>query len=290
MTLNTYKLREQIRDWLEEDIGPGDITSHVTVPEDLNGTGIIHSKGEGILTGIPILKEIFSVVDPNVEIYMRMSDGDILKAGDVVAVISGNVRSILSGERLALNLLQRLSGIATKTNHLVQAAREYNPNVRVVEARKTTPGLRMLEKYAVRVGGGHSHRYGLFDAVLIKDNHIKAAGGLKQAIGFARTEIPHTMKVEVEVESVAQVIESLEAKADIIMFDNMPMEEMRKAIALIGDQAITEASGGITIENIAEVAQLGVNVISMGSLTYSVNNVDISLDLFDKKCHSGIRG
>ncbi len=141
----------------------------------------------------------------------------------------------------------------------------------------------MLEKYAVRVGGGNSHRYGLFDAVLIKDNHIKAAGGLKQAVESARAGIPHTMKIEVEVESITQVEEALEAKADIIMFDNMPLDTMRHAIALIGDQAITEASGGITIDNIAEVAGLGVNVISMGSLTYSVNNVDISLDLFNKK-------
>jgi nicotinate-nucleotide pyrophosphorylase (carboxylating) len=283
MILNQSKLRQQVKEWLDEDVGAGDITSYATIPQHTKGKGIIYSKANGIIAGIPILKAIFAEVDLDIEVIPKVEDGYPLEKGSVIAELSGDLRSILTGERVALNILQRMSGIATKTNHLVQEAKKGNPNARIVDTRKTTPGLRMIEKYAVVVGGGHSHRYGLYDAVLIKDNHIKAAGGLNEAIFRARQIIPHTMTIEVEVETIAQVMEALEAKPNIIMFDNMSVDQMREAISLIGDQALTEASGGITIDNISTIAALGVDVISMGSLTYSVEVLDISLDLFEKK-------
>lgn len=283
MFLHPNHLQTLVRQWLEEDIGPGDITSLITIPADLHGKGLIGSKAQGIFAGIPVIDAVFREIDPTVFVEPKVRDGDRLEKGTIIAEIHGNVRSILQAERVALNIIQRLSGIATKTHRLVQAAKQGNPNVRVVDTRKTTPGLRMLEKYAVCVGGGNSHRYGLYDAVLIKDNHIKAAGGLKQAVEMARKAIPHTMTIEVEVENMSMVMEALEAKADIIMFDNMSIPQMREAVQVIGDKAVTEASGGINIHNIAEISALGVKIVSMGSLTYSVESLDISLDLFERK-------
>lgn len=283
MILNERKLRRQVQEWLEEDVGIGDITSMTTVDESLKGTGIIHAKSQGILAGIPVLQAVFREVDPELEVVVRAQDGEPLQKGTVIAEITGKVRSILTAERVALNIVQRLSGIATKTKAMVEAAKRGNPDVRVVDTRKTTPGLRMVEKYAVAVGGGHSHRFGLYDAVLIKDNHIKAAGGIFLAVQRARKAIPHTMTIEVEVESIPQVKEALEAKANLIMFDNMPLEEMKEAVRIIGGRALTEASGGITIDNIAQVAATGVDMISLGSLTYSVQALDISLDLNERK-------
>jgi nicotinate-nucleotide pyrophosphorylase (carboxylating) len=204
-----------------------------------------------------------------------------VEKGQQIAEVEGSVRSILSGERLALNLLQRLSGIATRTNQYVQAIA--GTKARVVDTRKTTPGLRLLEKYAVRVGGGHNHRYALYDAVMIKDNHIKGAGGIKQAVDAARATIPHTMKIEVETESLEQVREALEAGADIIMLDNMELERMKEAVALIAGRAVVEASGGVTLETIRSIAETGVDVISVGALTHSVKALDISLDLNQRK-------
>jgi nicotinate-nucleotide pyrophosphorylase (carboxylating) len=283
MMLNESILREQVRRWLEEDVGAGDVTSYVTIPATLEGKAVIYGKENGIVAGLPVIKAIFSELDSDVSVVAKVEEGQALEAGDVIVELNGNIHSILKGERVALNILQRLSGIATRTNQVVLAAKQGNPNIKIVDTRKTTPGLRMVEKYAVTVGGGFSHRYGLYDAVLIKDNHIKAAGGIKEAITSARKKVPHTMTIEVEVETISQVIEALEAGPDIIMFDNMPLDDMRSAIDLIGNQAITEASGGITLENISTIAATGVNVISLGSLTYSVKALDISLDLFEKK-------
>jgi nicotinate-nucleotide pyrophosphorylase (carboxylating) len=283
MILNERQLRRQVQEWLEEDVGIGDMTSMTTVDESLRGTGIIHAKSEGVLAGIPVLQAVFREVDPELEVAVLAQDGERLQKGTVIAEISGKVRSILTGERVALNIIQRLSGIASKTDEMVRAAKLGNPNVRVVDTRKTTPGLRMVEKYAVAVGGGHSHRYGLYDAVLIKDNHIKAAGGIIPAVQKARAAVPHTMTIEVEVESIPQVMEALEAKTNLIMFDNMPLEEMREAVKIIAGRALTEASGGIGMDNIAQVAATGVDMISLGSLTYSVQALDISLDLFERK-------
>ncbi|WP_134704202.1 carboxylating nicotinate-nucleotide diphosphorylase [Ammoniphilus sp. YIM 78166] len=283
MILNQIKLKELIKIWLEEDIGFGDVTTHATIPNENNGIGLIGAKSQGVIAGLPIVQAIFSEVDPQLEFKPLVEEGQWVEKGTVLAEVNGKVASILTGERVALNVIQRMSGIATKTYRLVQAAKQGNPNIRIADTRKTTPGLRMIEKYAVTVGGGTSHRYGLFDAVLIKDNHIKASGGILKAVEQARKAIPHTMTIEVEVESIPQVLEALEAKADIIMFDNMSIKLMKEALSLIGDQALTEASGGIMIDNIADIAALGVDVISMGSLTYSVEALDISLDLFDRK-------
>jgi nicotinate-nucleotide pyrophosphorylase (carboxylating) len=283
MFINPHHLQQQVRQWLEEDVGPGDVTSDTTIPAGSHGKAIMHSKAEGVFAGIPVLTAVFHAVDSSLSITPFIADGDRIGKGTDIAEVAGNVNSILKAERVALNIVQRLSGIATKTNRLMEKAKTGNPDVRLVDTRKTTPGLRMLEKYAVRVGGGSNHRYGLFDAVLIKDNHIKAAGGLREAVAMARRAIPHTMTVEVEVENLSQVEEALESKADIIMFDNMSIEMMKQAVDRIGGFAITEASGGISIDNIAEVAAIGVNFISMGSLTYSVESLDISLDLYAKK-------
>jgi nicotinate-nucleotide pyrophosphorylase (carboxylating) len=283
MFINPHHLQQQVQQWLEEDVGPGDVTCDATIPVGIQAKAIMHSKAEGIFAGIPVLTAVFREVDPSLVVNPLVQDGDRISKGKVLVEIIGNVHSILKAERVALNIVQRLSGIATKTNRLAEKAKAVNPNVRLVDTRKTTPGLRMLEKYAVRIGGGSNHRYGLFDAVLIKDNHIKAAGGLLKAVAMARKTVPHTMTIEVEVENFAQVSEALEAKADIIMFDNMTIEQMKQAVEMIGEAAVTEASGGVNIDNITEVAAIGVDVISVGSLTYSVEALDISLDLYGKK-------
>ncbi|RXT09021.1 carboxylating nicotinate-nucleotide diphosphorylase [Ammoniphilus sp. CFH 90114] len=283
MMINQQKLKRQIQEWLEEDIGFGDISVQATVAQDEYAKGIIYAKETGVIAGLEVARLVFTSVDPTLQFRSIVKDGQEIQKGEVVAEVEGKAASILTGERLALNLMQRMSGIASMTNQYVLRAREGSQAVRVVDTRKTTPGLRMLEKYAVRMGGGHNHRYGLFDAVMIKDNHIKASGGIKQAIAASREFIPHTMKVEVEVESLAQVEEALEAKADIIMLDNMGIEEMKKAVALINGRAVVEASGGVSLDTIARIAETGVDVISVGALTHSVKALDISLDLNQRK-------
>jgi len=273
-----------IREWLAEDLGIGDITSAATIPADHESIGIIHMKDAGVVAGLPVAEVVFRMVDDRLKFRALVSDGAKVSHGDVIARVHGNTRSILSGERLALNLLQRMSGIATKTDEFVSQISGLP--VRLVDTRKTTPGHRMLEKYAVRVGGGHNHRYGLSDAVMIKDNHIKAAGGIGQAIRSARQAIPHTMKIEIETESLEQVQEAVEAGADIIMLDNMPIPTMEEAVRYIKSRAphvIVEASGGVTLQTVRQIASTGVDVISVGGLTHSVRALDISLDLNAKK-------
>jgi len=284
MDLNKPKLAEAIRLWLEEDIGTGDVTTLSTIPADSVTTGIIHVKEDGVLAGLPVAEEVFRIVDPRLTFEARAVEGGPLRKGDTIAFVSGSTRSILLGERLALNLLQRLSGIATRTRAFVDAL-DGLP-ARLVDTRKTTPGHRMLEKYAVRVGGGHNHRFGLYDAVMIKDNHIKGAGGIAQAVQAARAQIPHTMKIEVEVESFPQLEEALSAGADIIMLDNMSVENMAQAVRRIRAAAphvVVEASGNVNLHTVREIASSGVDVISVGRLTYSVNALDISLDLGERK-------
>jgi nicotinate-nucleotide pyrophosphorylase (carboxylating) len=224
------------------------------------------------------------MVDPGLEFKAKVKEGSFVEKGTIIAEVHGNTQSILLGERLALNLIQRLSGIATRTNQYVKALQ--GSRVRLVDTRKTTPGHRLLEKYAVRVGGGYNHRFGLYDAVLIKDNHIKGAGGVAIAIEAARNSIPHTMKIEVEVESFVQLEEALGASPDIIMLDNMSPLDMRKAVNIIKNQAphiLVEASGTVTLETIQAIAASGVDVISVGRFTYSVQALDISLDLNERK-------
>ncbi|MDF2670137.1 MAG: nicotinate-nucleotide pyrophosphorylase [Paenibacillus sp.] len=280
MLLNKELLSRNIRLWLEEDIGTGDMTTATTIPLDRRSKGILHVKESGILAGLPVAQQVFEIVDPNLQFNPLAEEGSFVAAGTVLAEVSGNTRSILIGERLALNLMQRLSGIATRTNQFVQALE--NLPVRLVDTRKTTPGHRMLEKYAVRIGGGYNHRFGLYDAVMIKDNHIKGSGGIELAVRAARAGIPHTMKIEVEVESFDQLEQALAAGADIIMLDNMDNERMREAVRRIRTAAphvLIEASGSVTLDTLASIARTGVDVISVGRLTYSVQSLDISLDL-----------
>lgn len=281
---NNEMLRDQIKEWLREDVGMGDITTISTIPADHLSHGILHCKENGIVAGLFVAELVFSVVDDSVRFVSKVEEGSSVAPGTIIAEVEGASRSILTGERLALNLLQRMSGIATKTRAYVEAVSEFG--TRIVDTRKTTPGHRMLEKYAVRVGGGANHRFGLYDAVMIKDNHIKAAGGIAQAVQAARQLIPHTMKIEVEIEQMVQLDEALEARADIIMLDNMPTELMKQAVSRIKTEAphvIVEASGGITLETIRAMAETGVDVISVGSLTHTIKALDISLDLFHIK-------
>lgn len=275
--LNRFWLKELIDRALAEDIGAGDITTLTTVRSDQQATGTFLAKAYGVICGLPVMEEVFRSLNPSLSITTSTHEGARVKHGDIVATVQGSARSILSGERVALNLLQRLSGIASYTRLLVDRIDDLP--VRVVDTRKTLPGLRFLEKYAVRVGGGHNHRFSLADAVLIKDNHIIAAGGITNAIQSARRLIPHTMTIEVEVEDEAQVLEALEAKADIIMLDNMTPDVMRHMVQLINHRAQVEASGNITEENIRNVAETGVDIISVGALTHSAVALDISLDL-----------
>ena len=277
-------LDRHIRLWLEEDIGTGDVTTLATVPPDRRSVGIIHAKEAGVIAGVPVAERVFHIVDPSLKFSAKVRDGDPVEKGAVIAEVAGSARSLLIGERLALNLLQRMSGIATGTRQFVAALGGLP--VRLVDTRKTTPGHRMLEKYAVRVGGGHNHRFGLYDAVLIKDNHIKAAGGVKAAVTAARANVPHTMKIEVEVERFDQLEEALEACADIIMLDNMKPDMMTEAVRRIKSAAphvTVEASGSVTLESVKRIAETGVDVISVGRLTHSVPHLDISLDLEEKK-------
>ncbi|WP_106769527.1 carboxylating nicotinate-nucleotide diphosphorylase [Paenibacillus faecalis] len=286
MMFNGYNegLAANIRAWLQEDVGSGDITTMTTIPEGHESRAIIHAKEAGVVAGLPVAELVFRIVDQNLSFKALVRDGQWVKKGDVLAEVEGSTHRILTGERLALNLLQRLSGIATKTRAFVDAL-EGLPT-RLVDTRKTTPGHRMLEKYAVRIGGGANHRFGLHDAVMIKDNHIKGAGGITPAVSRARANIPHTMKIEVETENLEQVEEAVTAGADIVMLDNMDPVMMAEAVRRIKARAphvTTEASGNVTLDTVRTIAASGVDVISVGRLTYSFNSLDISLDLNAKK-------
>ncbi|HEY8422308.1 MAG TPA: carboxylating nicotinate-nucleotide diphosphorylase [Thermoclostridium sp.] len=268
-----------IRDILErafrEDMPLGDITTDYTVPEDSVSKAFLIAKHDGVIAGLGICMEAFRMLDPDVKLQPLVKDGDFVEKGKKLLLVEGKSRALLKAERTALNLLQRLSGIASETRKFVDRIAGYN--AKVVDTRKTTPGLRLLEKYAVRVGGGTNHRFSLSDGVLIKDNHIKAAGGIKQAIEAVRKSIPHTVKIEVETETLEQVKEALDSGADIIMLDNMPPEIMKQAVKMIGGKAMTEASGNVTLDNIQDVAASGVDIISVGAITHSVKALDISM-------------
>ncbi|HOV70416.1 MAG TPA: carboxylating nicotinate-nucleotide diphosphorylase [Clostridia bacterium] len=260
---------------LNEDIGIGDITTLATVPAEKEITGRFISKECGVICGVQVMKRIFELVDPGIIININVQDGASVKTGETIAEIKGNARSILAGERVALNFLQRLSGIATKTRELCKELE--GTKARVCDTRKTTPGLRALEKYAVRTGGGVNHRFGLFDGVLIKDNHITAAGGIKNAVKAARQNATHMLRIEVETETLDQVREALDAGADVIMLDNMSLDMMREAVKIINHRAIVEASGNMGEKSLKEVAATGVDLISVGALTHTVKALDISL-------------
>lgn len=268
-------LNDLIEKSLREDVGTGDITTLSTIPADKTITGRFIAKENGILCGVDVVRAVFAFVDPTIVLEFANKDGDSIVKGDVIATVSGLARSILTGERLALNLLQHMSGVATRTNEAVQKVA--GTKARIADTRKTTPGLRVLEKYAVKCGGGSNHRFNLADGVLIKDNHIEAAGGITAAVEMARRNIPHTLKIEVEIETFEQLEEALAAGADIIMLDNMSNEDMKKAVEIVAGRAITEASGNMGEKDLRAVAETGVDLISIGALTHSVKALDISL-------------
>lgn len=276
-------IKEFVKQCVYEDIGSGDITTNSIVPAGASAKGIIHIKQSGVVAGLAVAEGVFHLLSPDISFTPKVQDGDNVEYGTVLAEVEGDAKAILTGERAALNFLQRMSGIATQTAFFVEKVKEYP--VRVVDTRKTTPGLRILEKYAVVAGGGYNHRFGLYDAVMIKDNHIKVAGGITQAILAAKKKVSHMVKIEVEVEDLAGVTEALQAKADVIMLDNMDIDTMKQAVAMIGHSALVEASGGINKENIVDIAKTGVDIISIGALTHSVKAVDISLDIGQIKVH-----
>ncbi len=274
-------ISEIVKMAIKEDVLSGDITSLTTVSDQAKGNAIMHMKEDGVVSGIEVAKEVFFQVDPQLHVRILASDGQQVCEGHTLIEVEGKLRSILTAERVALNFMQRMSGIATKTHRFVKLIEEYH--AQIVDTRKTTPLLRILEKQAVRDGGGRNHRQGLYDAVMIKDNHIKAAGGITQAVNAARNQVPHTMKIEVEVENFAQLHEALTVGCDIIMLDNMQPSLMAEAVKLIDGRAVVEASGGISEVNIVEIARTGVDYISLGALTHSAVSLDIGLDLFEKK-------
>jgi nicotinate-nucleotide pyrophosphorylase (carboxylating) len=277
MTLMAFQqVRQLIEVAIEEDIGRGDVTTDATIAEHVISRARVIAKQEVVLAGMEVFAEVYTVLDRSVHIKPHYRDGDLLSSGMVIADLQGGGRSLLTGERVALNFLQRLAGIATLTRRYVEAVRAYN--VEIVDTRKTTPGWRVLEKYAVRVGGGKNHRHDLGDGVLIKDNHIVAVGGIKQAVEMARRHSHHLLKIEVEVETLDQVEEALQAGAEVIMLDNMSPTMLAEAVTLIRGRAIVEASGGISLESVVDVARTGVDLISVGRLTHSAPAADIHVE------------
>jgi nicotinate-nucleotide pyrophosphorylase (carboxylating) len=260
---------------LKEDIGSGDITTDNLVDPDLEGKGVIVAKEPFVIAGLDVAGQVFKYLNAGVIFIPVYSDGDFVKQGETVASVEGNLRALLSGERTALNFLQRLSGIATCVRSYVDELK--NKRVRLVDTRKTTPGWRVLEKYAVRVGGAHNHRMGLYDGVLIKDNHIAACGGIQKAVDRIRTRVSHLVKIEVEVSTLDQVKDALKAGAEVIMLDNMSMEQIKEAVAFINKKALVEVSGNVTKSGLNSLADAGVDIISVGALTHSAGCVDMSM-------------
>lgn len=260
---------------LREDISSEDVTTNAVMPTAIPGTVDLLCKEDGVIAGLPIFARVFALLDPEVKVTFFCQEGDAVSKGQRLAVVQGDIRVLLSGERVALNFLQRMSGIATYTRAV--ADRLKGARTKLLDTRKTTPNLRLLEKYAVRVGGGHNHRFNLSDGVLLKDNHIAAAGGVKEAVAMAKAYAPFVRKIEVEVENLDMVRQAVEAGADIIMLDNMTHEEMKEALSLIQGRAETECSGNVTLDNVAALADLGVDYISCGALTHSAPILDLSL-------------
>ena len=281
-TISTFAIDRILQGALAEDIGTGDITTLSTVPPERTISGRYIAKEDGVLCGLELVARAFALLDASIAFKPLKRDGDAVRKGDLMATVSGNARAILTGERVGLNLLQHMSGVASQTARAVAAVA--GTGAKIVDTRKTTPGLRVLDKYAVRAGGGGNHRFGLSDGVLIKDNHIVAAGGIAEAVAAARARAPHSLRVEVEVETLEQLREALAAGADIIMLDNMSVEDMREAVRIVDGRALTEASGNMGDKSDAElraVAETGVDLISIGALTHSVRALDISLK-FDR--------
>lgn len=275
--MNKLKLRQQLEQFFLEDIGERDVTSDLIFGDDEQGEIVFLAKESGIFCGEDVVFTGFRLLNTDVDIEMKVKDGQTFQKGDRLAVVRGNVSDLLKGERVVLNLVQRMSGIATTTRKAVDILGD--SQTRIVDTRKTTPGLRMIEKFAVRTGGGFNHRFGLYDGVMIKDNHISFAGSITNAVNRVRTRLGHMVKIEVEIETKEQLLEAIEAKADVIMFDNRKPEEIKEWISLVPDGIMTEASGGITFENLAGYKDTGVDVISLGFLTHTIKSLDISVKM-----------
>ena len=274
--MNPIKIKKALEHFLLEDIGDRDLSATI-FPHSQSSTAVIRVKEAGIISGLSLLQDGYSLLDSQVQVSLCKQDGDSVEPGDVVAEITGPSNVLLTGERVLLNLLQRMSGIATFTNSCVSALA--GSKTRITDTRKTTPGLRMFEKYAVRCGGGYNHRNGLYDAVMLKDNHIAAAGSIFGAVKAVREQIGHMTAIEVEVETKEQLLEAIEARPHVIMFDNQTPETVREWVQLVPDFIQTEASGGITLDQLYEYGQTGVAYISLGMLTHTVKSLDISLNL-----------
>ena len=260
---------------LKEDITFGDISSDAVLPKAAMGSVELIAKQDGVIAGLPVFKRVFELIDGSIDIKFMVADGDLVHSGEKLAVLRGDLHSLLSGERTALNYLQHMSGIATYTRSIADILE--GSGIKLLDTRKTTPCNRIFEKYAVKIGGGNNHRFNLSDGVMLKDNHIAAAGGIKNAVAMAKKEVSFVRKIEVEVENLNMVREAVEAGADIIMLDNMDYETMEEALKIIDGKAETECSGNVTAENVAKLAALGVNYISSGALTHSAPILDISM-------------
>ncbi len=277
MNLPQFYVDEIIVNALKEDVNYVDVASDYLIPEDQRNEAYFVAKADGVLCGLSVAMRVFSLLDDTFEAKLYKHDGDKIQTGDLIAEFSGKTVLLLKGERTALNLLQHLSGIATATAAAVELVK--GTNAQITDTRKTLPGLRALQKYAVTCGGGKNHRFNLSDGAMLKDNHIDAGGGITNAVNALRGNLGHMVKIEVETRDLAEVREALAAGADIIMLDNMPNDMMREAVQIIDGRAKTEASGGITLETIAEVAKTGVDIISLGALTHSVKAFDISMKM-----------
>lgn len=276
--MDLFTIKRMIEGFLQEDIGSGDITTEAIFSGHQIAAAVFAARAPLVACGFgTVVPMVFTVVDPSIRSLDNIADGSSVQAGQRLLVVQGPVSSLLLGERVALNLAQRLCGIATLTDRFVRAIAPLP--VKIVDTRKTTPGLRVLEKYAVRAGGGSNHRFNLADGVLVKDNHIMACGSIRQAVAAVRERAPHTLRIEVEAETMDQVEECLAAGVDIIMLDNMDVDIMRQAVMLIGQRALVEASGGVTLENVRAIAETGVDLISAGALTHSAPACDIGMDM-----------
>jgi len=277
LSLPRFLVEQAVATALEEDLGGvGDITTNAIIPPDAQGDASIIVRKPGVIAGLDLAAASFKSLDPDVRFTRIVEDGSKVEAGATIARIAGKTRALLTGERTALNFFGRLSGIATLTAGYVAAVE--GTHAKIVETRKTTPGLRALEKYAVRCGGGTNHRFGLYDAVLVKDNHIAAAGGLAEALNAVRTAVGHLVKIEVEVDTLDQLENVLRFPIDAVLLDNMDAGTLKRAIALVKGRVITEASGGVTLESVREIAKTGVDLISVGALTHSARSLDSSLE------------
>ena len=277
MSLDSFKVKNIIKQALIEDIEHGDLTTNALIPPEHTLTASFNSREDGVMAGLPLVSLIYHTLDPNIKVEPHVKEGEKIKAGQKLVTISGNARAILTGERLTLNFIQRTCAIATETDKFQEAIKPYK--ARVCSTRKTSPNFRIFSKYSVDIGGGSPHRFGLFDAVMIKDNHIAVAGSITKAVEIVKQKIPHTMKIEVETENLDQVKEALEANIDIIMLDNMSVDMMKEAVKMIDGKVVTEASGVVTLDNVNKIASSGVDYISTSAITAKAGILDIGLDV-----------